>query len=69
LIIDFIRKISTLLRLLQELLDLRAPVYAHHRLIVDEAGKKFSKRNEAVTLRALRATGATPADIRKRLAF
>ena len=56
-------------RLLQELLDLRAPVYAHHRLIVDEAGKKFSKRNEAVTLRALRATGATPADIRKRLAF
>jgi len=56
-------------RLLQELLGLRVPIYAHHRLIVDEAGKKFSKRNEAVTLRALRAAGATPADIRKRLGF
>ena len=56
-------------RLLQELLGLRAPVYAHHRLIVDEAGKKFSKRNEAMTLRALRAAGTTPADIRERLGF
>jgi glutamyl-Q tRNA(Asp) synthetase len=54
-------------RLLQELLGLRTPIYAHHRLILDETGKKFSKRNEVVTLRALRAAGATPADIRKRL--
>jgi glutamyl-Q tRNA(Asp) synthetase len=54
-------------RLLQELLGLRAPAYAHHRLILDESGKKFSKRNAAVTLRALRAEGATPADIRERL--
>jgi len=54
-------------RLLQELLGLGGPVYAHHRLIVDETGKKFSKRNEAVTLRELRAGGATSADIRKRL--
>jgi glutamyl-Q tRNA(Asp) synthetase len=54
-------------RLLQELLGLRAPAYAHHRLILDESGKKFSKRNAAVTLRALRAEGATLADIRERL--
>jgi glutamyl-Q tRNA(Asp) synthetase len=54
-------------RLLQELLGLPAPVYAHHRLIMDETGKKFSKRDQAVTLRALRATGTTPADIRQRL--
>ena len=54
-------------RLLQALLGLHAPVYAHHRLMVDETGKKFSKRDQAVTLRALRAGGATPADIRKRL--
>jgi len=54
-------------RLLQELLDLRVPVYAHHRLIVDETGKKFSKRNEAATLRAFRAAGVTPADIHRRL--
>lgn len=54
-------------RLLQELLGLPVPDYAHHRLIVDEAGKKFSKRDEAVTLRALRAAGVTPDEIRKRL--
>jgi len=54
-------------RLLQELLGLPAPVYAHHRLILDETGKKFSKRDQAMTLRGLRACGITPADIRKRL--
>lgn len=50
-------------RVLQELLGLPAPRYLHHRLIVDETGKKFSKRNEVVTLRALRAGGASPADV------
>ncbi len=54
-------------RLLQELLGLPAPAYAHHRLIVDVQGKKFSKRDAAVTLRALRADGVTSADIRRRL--
>ena len=54
-------------RVLQELLGLPAPEYAHHRLIVDEAGKKFSKRDQGVTLRALRTAGITPTDIRKRL--
>jgi len=54
-------------RLLQELLGLPAPVYAHHRLVLDETGKKFSKRDQAMTLRGLRAGGVTPADIRKRL--
>jgi glutamyl-Q tRNA(Asp) synthetase len=54
-------------RLLQALLQLPAPVYAHHRLILDGTGKKFSKRDQAVTLASLRETGATPADIRTRL--
>lgn len=54
-------------RLLQALLGLPAPVYAHHPLVVDERGNKFSKRNEAVTLRALRARGETPAGVRGRL--
>jgi glutamyl-Q tRNA(Asp) synthetase len=54
-------------RLLQALLGLRTPVYAHHRLVLDETGKKFSKRDHVMTLRALRAAGATPADIRNRL--
>ena len=53
-------------RLLQALLDLAVPDYAHHRLILDDNGRKFSKRDASVTLRALRARGATPADIRAR---
>jgi len=54
-------------RVLQALLGLPAPAYAHHRLILDETGKKFSKRDHAVTLRSLRASGVTPADIRRRI--
>lgn len=54
-------------RLLQALLALPEPQYAHHRLILDEEGRKFSKRNAAVTLKALREAGATPADIRARI--
>jgi glutamyl-Q tRNA(Asp) synthetase len=54
-------------RLLQALLELPAPAYAHHRLILDEHGKKFSKRDSAVTLRSLRESGVTPEEIRERL--
>jgi glutamyl-Q tRNA(Asp) synthetase len=54
-------------RLLQALLALPQPHYAHHRLILDDAGRKFSKRDAAVTLRSLRETGATPSGIRARL--
>ena len=54
-------------RLLQALLGLPEPQYAHHRLILDAAGRKFSKRDGAVTLKALREAGATPADIRARI--
>lgn len=57
-------------RLLQALLDLPEPAYAHHTLILDEkTGKKFSKRDQAVTLASLREAGATPSDIRARLAL
>lgn len=54
-------------RLLQAVLGLPEPRYAHHRLILDAAGRKFSKRDAAVTLKALREAGATPADIRTRI--
>lgn len=50
--------------LLQALLDLPQPRYAHHRLILDSLGKKFSKRDSSVTLAALRAAGHAPRDIR-----
>jgi len=50
-------------RVLQMLLDLPAPSYAHHRLILDANGRKFSKRDQSVTLRALREPGRLPSDI------
>jgi glutamyl-Q tRNA(Asp) synthetase len=52
-------------RLLQALLGLRAPAYRHHRLILDGAGRKLSKSTKATGLRDLRAGGAAPADIRR----
>lgn len=52
-------------RLLQALLGLPAPVYRHHRLVRDESGRKLSKSTQATALRALRAQGASPADIRR----
>jgi glutamyl-Q tRNA(Asp) synthetase len=52
-------------RLLQALLGLPQPAYRHHRLILDDAGRKISKSTAATALRDLRAGGATPADIRR----
>jgi glutamyl-Q tRNA(Asp) synthetase len=52
-------------RLLQQLLDLPAPTYHHHRLIRDADGRKLAKSTNATGLRELRARRATPADIRK----
>lgn len=50
-------------RVLQSLLGLPAPKYAHHRLILDSDGRKMSKRDGAQSLRALRTAGAKPADV------
>jgi glutamyl-Q tRNA(Asp) synthetase len=52
-------------RLLQTLLDLPAPRYRHHRLIIDADANKLSKSTAATGLRELRAQGVTPADIRR----
>lgn len=54
-------------RLLQALLGLPEPLYAHHRLILDAQGRRFAKRDQVTTLRSLRAQGLTPAQIRRRL--
>lgn len=50
---------------LQRLLDLPTPIYHHHRLIRDDAGKRLAKRDDARAIRLYRAEGATPADIRR----
>src|SRR5882672_11638370 len=52
-------------RLLQRLLGLPQPAYRHHRLILDDGGRKLSKSTQATGLHELRAGGATPADIRR----
>lgn len=54
-------------RLLQALLDIPAPQYAHHRLMLDAHGQKFSKRDRAFTLRALRESGSSAANVRWRI--
>jgi glutamyl-Q tRNA(Asp) synthetase len=52
-------------RLLQWLLGLPQPAYRHHRLLLDDSGRKLSKSTAATGLRELRAGGATPAEIRR----
>jgi glutamyl-Q tRNA(Asp) synthetase len=54
-------------RLLQALLKLPAPQYSHHRLILDASGKRLAKRDQATTLKHLRADGWTPARVREEL--
>jgi glutamyl-Q tRNA(Asp) synthetase len=62
-----LREATHVQRLLQALLNLPAPRYAHHRLILDAHGRKFSKRDQAPTLRSLRAAGSTPAALTAQL--
>ena len=50
-------------RLLQELLGLPVPEYRHHPLLTDASGKRLAKRDNAVTIRALREAGHSPAQI------
>lgn len=54
-------------RLLQEILGLPAPVYYHHKLILNAGGKKLAKRDPSTTLRDLRAQGWKVSDVRKRV--
>jgi glutamyl-Q tRNA(Asp) synthetase len=52
-------------RLLQALLGLPVPRWHHHRLVLDEAGRKLSKSAKSTSLRALRTAGATADDVRR----
>jgi glutamyl-Q tRNA(Asp) synthetase len=53
--------------LLQFLLGVATPVYRFHRLITDEAGKRLAKRDQAASLRGMRAAGVSAAELRARL--
>ena len=50
-------------RLLQAILDLPTPAYRHHKLLLDAEGKRFAKRDRAMTIRALREKGLSPAEV------
>jgi glutamyl-Q tRNA(Asp) synthetase len=49
--------------LLQRLLGYETPRYAHHKLLTDADGRRFAKRDKSLTLRALRDSGITPAQV------
>ncbi len=56
-------------RLLQALLGLPTPGYHHHRLLAGRDGRRFAKRDAAATLRSLRESGRTPAEVRALAGF
>ena len=51
-------------RLLQALLGLRTPDYHHHPLITGGDGRRLAKRDQGMTLRALRAAGKSPVEVK-----
>lgn len=55
--------------ILQKLLHVPTPLYRHHRLIRDGAGKRLAKRDDARAIRHYRDDGATPQDIRRMVGF
>lgn len=52
-------------RLLQALLDLPVPRWRHHKLLTDATGRRYAKRDRALTLRALRETGRDAKEVRE----
>ena len=49
--------------LLQKLLGYETPQYAHHRLLTDDSGRRFAKRDRGMTIRAMREGGMTPQQV------
>jgi glutamyl-Q tRNA(Asp) synthetase len=56
-------------RLLQALLGLPTPHYAHHKLLTDAQGVRLAKRAGAPSLRSLRESGTSPAEVRELAGF
>ena len=52
-------------RLLQQLLGLASPAYFHHELVLGPDGRKLSKSFRDTGLKALRAAGVSPAEVRR----
>ncbi len=56
-------------RLLQHLLDLPVPKWHHHRLLRDEEGRRLAKRQNGLTLSAIRESGTGAEEVRRELGF
>lgn len=56
-------------RLLQHLFSLPVPAYHHHPLLLDPSGRRYAKRDNAVTLRQMRAEGVSAAEVKERAGF
>lgn len=56
-------------RVLQALLDMPEPEYAHHTLLTDGDGRRFAKRDRSLTLQAMREAGRSAADVRAEAGF
>jgi glutamyl-Q tRNA(Asp) synthetase len=59
-----LRPATAVHRLLQSVLGWPAPLYAHHPLLTDAAGRRLAKRDGAPSIRSLRAAGHGPDEVR-----
>ena len=53
-------------RVLQKLLGFPEPNYYHHRLVVDEEGKRLAKRHDSLAIATLREQGMTAEEVLER---
>lgn len=58
---------TNLHRILQELLNLPAPSYHHHKLLTDEKGNRLAKRDKAITLKSLRESGVSAESLKSQV--
>lgn len=66
---DDLLKSTHVHRLLQNLLGLPVPQWHHHRLLRDDGGRRFAKREESLTLSAIRESGKGADEVRCDLGF
>jgi glutamyl-Q tRNA(Asp) synthetase len=64
-----LKPVTALHRLLQSLLAWPEPLYAHHALLTDVAGRRLAKREGAPSIRSLREAGHGPAAVRTLAGF
>jgi glutamyl-Q tRNA(Asp) synthetase len=60
-----LRPATHLHRLLQSLMGWPVPTYSHHHLLTDATGRRLAKRDQAATLREMRAQGHSPSEVRE----